>query len=383
MRDSFLPFCRPVISEEEIAAVGEAMRSGWITTGPATSRLEERFCNYVNASGAVAVSSATAGMHIALKALGIGPGDEVITPSMTWVSTVNLIVLAGATPVFADVDRDTLNVTPETVDRCITDRTRLIIPVHFAGGAVDMPAIRSLTAGRDLAIMEDAAHAVGTRTEEGLVGGKGTAIFSFHPIKVMTTGEGGMICSDDDDFLATTRRLRFHGLGADAWERNSQGRAPQAEVLEPGYKYNLTDVASVLGLGQLERIETFIALRQELVDVYRQRLPEVEPIIPLADPVGTLRHSRSLLVARLDGGGPGMDRDVLMARLKERNIGTGLHFRAVHEHAYYRRNPGLWRGDLPDTEWNSRRLFSLPLFPGMSSSDVHQVVDELKGVLAS
>jgi UDP-4-amino-4-deoxy-L-arabinose-oxoglutarate aminotransferase len=383
LRDDFLPFCRPVISEEEIAAVGEVLRSGWITTGPGTTRFEERFSDYVNASGAVAVSSATAGMHIALKAMGIGPGDEVITPSMTWVSTVNLIVLAGATPVFADVDRDTLNVSAESVEKCLTSRTKLIIPVHFAGGAVDMKSIRSLAGDRDLAIIEDAAHAVGTRTEEGLVGGTGTSIFSFHPIKVMTTGEGGMICSDDDEFLATTRRLRFHGLGADAWERTSQGRVPQAEVLEPGYKYNLTDVAAVFGLSQLERLETFIDLRQELVDIYRQRLPEVESIIPLADPVGTSRHSRSLFVVRLDGGAPEMDRDLLMARLKERNIGTGLHFRAVHEHAYYRRNPGLWRGDLPNTEWNSRRIFSLPLFPGMSSSDVHQVVDELKGVLAS
>jgi UDP-4-amino-4-deoxy-L-arabinose-oxoglutarate aminotransferase len=199
----------------------------------------------------------------------------------------------------------------------------------------------------------------------------------------MTTGEGGMICSEDADFLAATRRLRFHGLGADAWERTSQGRVPQAEVLEPGYKYNLTDVAAVLGLSQLERLETFIGLRQELVEVYRQRLPEIEAIIPAEDPAGTTRHSRALYVVRLDSDTAGMDRDQVMARLKERNIGTGLHFRAVHEHAYYRKNPKLWRGDLPNTEWNSQRMFSLPLFPGMSSLDVHQVVDELKEVIAS
>ena len=210
----FIPVCRPSISEHEIAAVAEVLRSGWITTGPKSAELEERFRDLVRADGAVGVCSGTAGMHLVLKALGIGPGDEVVTPSMTWASTVNLITLAGATPVFADVDRDTLMVTPDSVEAVVTDRTRLIIPVHFAGAAVELDPIRSMAGARGITLIEDAAHAIGARYKGNIVGGTGTSVFSFHPIKNITTGEGGMVCSDDPALLEVVRRLRFHGLGA-------------------------------------------------------------------------------------------------------------------------------------------------------------------------
>jgi UDP-4-amino-4-deoxy-L-arabinose-oxoglutarate aminotransferase len=216
MRNEFLPFSRPSITEGDIAAVGEVLRSGWITTGPKCAEFERRFSEYVGCKGAVALTSATAGMHLVFLSLGIGPGDEVVTPSMTWVSTVNLIVLAGATPVFADIDRDTLMVSSDSIRACLTAKTRLIIPVHFAGAPADMRPIRQLAAQRGIFLVEDAAHALGTEYMGELIGRSGTSIFSFHPIKNITTGEGGMFCSDDQELLDRVRRLKFHGLGVDA-----------------------------------------------------------------------------------------------------------------------------------------------------------------------
>ena len=234
MRDSFLPFSKPSINKQEIEAVSAILESGWITTGAKASEFEQAFSKYCGTPGAVALCSATAGMHLYLAALGIGAGDEVITPSMTWVSTVNLLVLAGARPVFADIDRDTLMVSAETIRPLITGRTRAIIPVHFAGVPVDMEPIRALAREHNLHIVEDAAHAVGTEYRGRKIGAEGTSIFSFHPIKNITCGEGGMFCSDDPQLVEKIRRLKFHGLGVDAYDRTMQGRSPQAEVLEPG-----------------------------------------------------------------------------------------------------------------------------------------------------
>ncbi|MEI6971975.1 MAG: aminotransferase class I/II-fold pyridoxal phosphate-dependent enzyme [bacterium] len=381
MRKTFLPFSKPSISEDEIRAVGEVLRSGWITTGPKAAEFEQRFTAYVGCKSSVAVTSATGGMHVALKALGIGPGDEVITPSMTWVSTPNLITLAGAKPVFADVDKNTLMVSADTIAGLISDRTKLIIPVHFAGSAVDMEPIRTLAAGRGIQVIEDAAHAAGTEYRGERVGRKGTTIFSFHPIKNMTTGEGGMVCSGDDTLLDRVRRLKFHGLGVDAFDRQTQGRSPQAEALEPGYKYNLTDIAAVLGLGQLARIGEFNRKRTDLAMLYRERLKDIEEIIPLSEPPYATTHSWHLFIVRLDTDKAGMSRDDFMRDLKQRNIGTGLHFRAAHLQKFYVESMNMRRGMLPHTEWNSDRICSLPLFPDMTPDDIDDVVNAIKETL--
>jgi UDP-4-amino-4-deoxy-L-arabinose-oxoglutarate aminotransferase len=381
MRTDFLPFSRPSIAEDDITSVAEVLRSGWITTGSKTAEFEQKFSKYVGSKEAVALSSATAGMHIALKALDIGCRDEVITPSMTWVSTVNLIVLAGAKPVFADINRDTLMVTAETVRFCLTDKTRLIIPVHFAGAAADMNPIREIARDRSIALIEDAAHAVGTQYWGEPVGRKGTAIFSFHPIKNITTGEGGMICSDDYGFIERVRRLKFHGLGVDAFDRQAQGRSPQAEVIEPGYKYNMTDISAALGICQLARIEKFNERRRELAVRYRAKLADVDEILPLAEPEYPIKHSQHLFIVRLNIDKVGFSRDEFMTELKRRNIGTGLHFRAVHLQKYYTESMGTARGILPNTEWNSDRICSLPLFPDMTFEDVDDVVETIKDIL--
>lgn len=382
MRTDFLPFSRPSIAEEDIAAVVEVLRSGWITTGLKAAEFERRFSEYVGCTGAVALASATAGMHLAFQALNLGPGDEVITPSMTWVSTVNLIVLAGATPVFADVDRDTLMVSPESVQSRLTARTRAIVPVHFAGAAADIDPIRPLASAGGIPIIEDAAHALGARCHGRHVGSCGTAIFSFHPIKNITTGEGGMFCSDDEELLDRIRRLKFHGLGVDAYDRRTQGRSPQAEVIEPGYKYNMTDLSAALGLSQLARVDAFNARRTELASAYRERLAEVEEIVPLRDPPYPMTHAWHLFIVRVNTGKSGPTRDEFMKQLKQKNIGTGLHFRAVHLQKYYREAMGMRPGMLPNTEWNSDRICSLPLFPDMTLDDVDDVVAAVKDVLS-
>ncbi|WAC08143.1 MAG: aminotransferase class I/II-fold pyridoxal phosphate-dependent enzyme [Thermodesulfobacteriota bacterium] len=381
MRKEFLPFSHPSIKEEDIAAVVEVLRSGWITTGQKCAEFEDNFCRYTGCSGAVALASGTAGMHLLLHALGIGPGDEVITPSMTWVSTVNIIVLAGATPVFADIERDTLMVSGDSIRECLRERTRLIVPVHFAGAPADIDSIRQLAERNNIFIADDAAHALGTEYKGNRIGRTGTAIFSFHPIKNITTGEGGMLCSDNHGLLEHVRQLKFHGLGVDAYDRFTQGRSPQAQVVTPGYKYNLTDMAAALGLSQLRRLDAFIKKRTALALRYRERLVEVDEIMPLADPLYPMKHAWHLFIIRLDIDKVGLSRDAFMEELKKRNIGTGLHFRAVHLQKYYQESMGTRRSMLPNTEWNSDRICSLPLFPDMTIEDVDAVVDTIKEVL--
>lgn len=380
MRDEFLPFSQPSISEDDISAVADVLRSGWITTGPNNAKFEKDFCEYTGCSDAVAIASATAGMHMVLKAFDIGSGDEVITPSLTWVSTINIITLSGATPVFADIDRNTLMVTPESIEKCITPKTKMIIPVHYAGAAADMDPIRELAKKHNIILVEDAAHAIGTEYKGEKIGKRGTAIFSFHPIKNITTGEGGMFCSDDAELITRIRRLKFHGLGVDAYDRKTQGRSPQAQVQEPGYKYNMTDISAVLGVRQLAKVDEFNARRTELAMLYREKLAGIDAIIPLSDPDYSIKHAWHLFIVRLDTEKAGMSRDDFMQQLKERNIGTGLHFKAAHHQKYYRETMNVEAGVLPNTDWNSDRIFSLPLFPGMVDEDIDDVVGMIKEV---
>lgn len=382
MRASFLPFSKPSIDDHDIGAVADVMRTGWITTGQNAAKFEEDISRYTGARHSVAVSSATGAMHITLKALNIGPGDEVITPAMTWVSTVNLIVLSGATPVFTDIERETMMAVPELVEEAITDRTKLILPVHFAGVPVDLDRFRQISQKYRVHLVEDAAHAIGTEYKNVKIGASGTALFSFHPIKNITTGEGGMFCSDDAALAERIKRLKFHGLGVDAFDRKMQGRSPQAEVVEPGFKYNMTDMCAALGRSQLGRLDEFIRKRTALAGLYREKLSQVPELMPLADPPWPMRHAWNLFVVRLDTDRARIGRDDFMEAMKRLNIGTGLHFRAIHLQKFYREHMGFERGTLPATEWNSDRICSLPLFPDMRPEDVDDVVAAAKEVLA-
>jgi UDP-4-amino-4-deoxy-L-arabinose-oxoglutarate aminotransferase len=378
----FLPFSKPSITADDIAAVSAVLESGWITTGARCAELEQQFKAFTGCAHAIALTSATAGMHVLLHALGIGPGDEVITPSMTWVSTVNLISLCGATPVFVDVDRDTLMVTPERVKSALTERTKLVIPVHFAGATLDLEPLRAVAREHGVPLIEDAAHAAGARYRGTPIGRDGTAVFSLHPIKNLTTGEGGVVCTDSEDLAARVRMLRFHGLGADAYQRETQGRAPQAEVIEPGYKYNLPDMNAALGVSQLRRLGAMNDKRAALARRYHELLRLVEGVVPLGLPAHPMTHAWHLFVVRVNAEQTGVGRDDFMARLKARGIGTGLHFRAVHTHKYYRERSTL-RHALPNTDWNSAHICSLPLFPDMSTGDVDRVVEAISAVLSA
>ena len=381
MNKPFLPLSKPSISEDEIAAVADVLRSGWITTGAKNAELEQLLCDITGAQYAVALSSATAGMHLLLKALDIGPGDEVITPSMTWVSTANQIELCGATPVFVDVNRDTLMVEADKIEPLITERTRLIVPVHYAGAALDLAPLRELAERHGIPLVEDAAHAIGTKYNGQPVGQSGTAIFSFHPIKNITTGEGGMFCTDDGKLAEKIRQLRFHGLGVDAFDRETQGRAPQAEVLTPGYKYNLPDMNAVLGIGQLKRLDELNGRRTEIAQLYTDLLAQVDEVQPLHVPDYAMTHCWHLYIVRLDVEALSMSRDDFMQALKDKQIGSGLHFRATHTQKYYREKYAD-TAVLPDTEWNSERICSLPLYPDMTDDDVQRVVDTIKQIIA-
>jgi UDP-4-amino-4-deoxy-L-arabinose-oxoglutarate aminotransferase len=381
MRSEFLPFSQPAINQDDIDGVVEVLKSGWITTGPKTAAFEEAFCKYLGAEYSVSLTSATAGMHLTLMALGLNPGDEVITPSMTWGSTINLLMILGLKPVFADIDRRTLMVTPESINKVLTDKTRAIIPVHFAGAPVDLDPIRKIAAERDIILIEDAAHGLGTRYKGELIGSTGTAVFSFHPIKNITTGEGGMVVSDDQDIAEKVRILKFHGLAKDAWQRYSRDGKSQVEIILPGFKYNLTDIQSSLGLTQLARVEELNDRRGELSALYDRLLADISGISHIESPAYPHKNSYHLYIVILNIDRLTITRDQFVDRLKERNIGTGIHFRPVHTQEYYRETAGYQRGSLPETEWVGDRLFSLPLFPSMSERDVEDVSEAIREVL--
>ena len=370
----FLPFSRPSMGDAELAALREVLQSGWITTGPKNQALEEAFCALTGNRHAIAVSSAPGGMHVTLMALGISAGDEVITPSQTWVSTLNMICLLGATPVMIDVDPENLMITPEAVEAAITPRTKAIVTVHYAGAPVDIDAIRAIAERHGIPVIEDAAHAAGTYYKGRHVGWRGTAIFSFHAIKNMTCAEGGLVVTDDDELAARIRSLKFHGLGVDAYDRQTLGRAPQAEVISPGFKYNLADINAALALVQLDKLAAANQRRAAIAQRYLRELADT-PFRPLAVPSWEHQHAWHLFIIRVDEAACGISRDALMEKLKAMGIGTGLHFRAAHTQKYYReRFPDV---SLPHTEWNSARICSIPLFPDMTDDDVTRVISAL------
>jgi len=380
-RSTFLPFSVPGIDAEDIQAVVEVLKSGWITTGSRTAAFEKAIADYVGAPYACALSSGTAGWHCVALALGLKPGDEVIMPSMTWVSDANVVELLGAKPVFVDVDRATMLAPAPAVAAAVPPRPRAILPVHFAGAPVDMDAYRTLAEKHGLVLVEDAAHAIGTEYKGKKVGAQGTAIFSFHPIKNVTTAEGGVVVCHDEKLYEAVKRLKFHGIAKDAWDRYSKkGAGTVREVVEPGLKYNMPDLLAALGLTQFAKLERFNARRAELAARYDRLFAEIPEILPLAAPAWPHAHAHHLYVVRVDS--PRLTRDEFVAGLKERNVGTGIHFKAVHLHAYYRRSGRFPPGSLPETEWCSERLCSLPLFPAMTEADQDDVVAAVRDVLA-
>jgi len=379
IRSEFLPLSRPSIGEEEIGAVSACLRSGWITSGPKVAELEDRFRELTGAPHAVAVSSATAGMHLLLTALGIGEGDEVVTPSMTFASTVNQVALRGAVPVFADCGYGTLQVDPAEMEGKISPRTRAIVPVHFAGAPADLDPIGEAAARAGVPVVEDAAHAVGTAYKGRHAGGFGhSAIFSFHPIKNVTTGEGGMVTCYDAELAARLRLLRFHGIERDAWKRYGKGGTPHYDVREPGYKYNLTDLQAAIGVVQMEKVDALNRRRGELAALYLEGLRDLAGIDLPVSPGYPHVHSWHLFVVKVTG----MERDSFLSRLAEYNIGAGLHFPPGHLLRFVRERFGTKEGDLPECERAGSRILSLPLWPGMADADAEYVCEAVREILS-
>lgn len=390
MRRSFLPFSLPTIGEEEIAEVVDSLKSGWITTGPKTKRFEEEFQKYIGSKHAIAVSSCTAGLHIALAALGVGPGDEVIVPTLTFCSTANVVVHLGARPVLVDVGED-FNVTPEAIEQAITPKTKAIIPVHYGGQPCDLEAIYALAARYNLPVVEDAAHAVGATYHGHKIGSDAlqlstfnvqrVTVFSFYATKNMTTGEGGMITTADDELAERMRLLSLHGMSHDAWKRYTSAGSWYYEVVLPGYKYNMTDIQAALGIHQLRKLDSFIATRQHYARLYDQAfgdLPEVKTPITHSD----RSHVYHLYVIRLNLERLTIDRAQFIEELKALNIGTSVHFIPVHLHPFYREAFGYRPGDFPVAERLYKQIISLPLFPRMSENDIQDVIDAVKIIIS-
>lgn len=377
IREDFLPLNRPSIGDTEIAGVTACLRSQWITTGPLCKSFEEAFQDLTGARHAVSLSSATAGMHLVIAALGIGPGDEVITPSLTFASTVNMIALHGARPVFADIHYDTLNIDAADIEARITPRTKAIIPVHFAGAPADMDRILAIADRHHLAVIEDAAHAVGTRYRGIHVGGFGRiSIFSFHPLKNITTGEGGLIAHSDEELEKRIRLLRFHGIERDAWKRYGSGGNPEYDIEAPGWKYNLTDIQAALGIAQFSRLGEFNRRRAELVKLYTEGLQRIAGLELPGDPSYPHDHAHHLFVVKILA----MERERFMARLSDYNVGYGLHFPACHMLKYVKERFGVVK--LSETERAANRILSLPLFPDMTDRDVAYVCAAVREILS-
>jgi UDP-4-amino-4-deoxy-L-arabinose-oxoglutarate aminotransferase len=382
MRQTFLPFTRPSITEAEIREVSETLRSGWITSGPRVAAFEKDFSAYVSAPFGVAVTSGTAGFHILLQALGIGPGDEVITPSLTWPSPVNMMEFVGARPVFADIDRRTFQLDPASVERVLTPQTKAIVPVHFAGQPCDLDAFRTLCEKHKLILIEDAAHAIGTEYRGQRIGsGKNPAVFSFHAIKNLTTGEGGLITVSDERLRDRLVSLRFHGVNQDAWKRYAREASKGYDLFEPGWKYNLTDLQAAVGLAQLRRIEEMNARRMKLAELYDRLLDSIPAIIRPARVSYPSRHAWHLYTILIDPEKTGLTRDEFREEMRKRNIGTGLHFLAVHELSFYRERYRPAPELLRNSEYVAARIVSLPLFPDMQEEDVVEVVEEIRDIL--
>jgi dTDP-4-amino-4,6-dideoxygalactose transaminase len=376
-----VPFHRPSIGEAEIAEVVDTLRSGWLTTGPKVARFERAFAEAVNARHAIAVNSATAALHLALEAVGVTAGDEVVIPTYTFAATGEVITYLGARPVLADCRPDTLNLDAATIESQLSSRTKAIVPVHIAGQTCDMEPILDLARARGLFVIEDAAHALPASYKGRPVGTIGDiTAFSFYATKTITTGEGGMATTARDDLAARMKSMSLHGLSGDAWNRYSARGQWYYEIVEFGFKYNMTDVAASLGLRQLERMETFHRRREEIARTYSEHFGDLDAcFIPRDAGLGT--HAWHLYILELNLPALGSGRDDVLARLRQKGVGTSVHFMPLHLHPVYQRLYGYRPGQFPTSEAAFERACSLPIYAGMTDDDVAHVVDAVRTVL--
>ena len=381
---NFLPFALPEIGEEEIAEVVSSLRSGWVTTGPKAKQFEQDFSEWLGGGvESISVNSATAGLHLALEALGIGPGDEVITTTHTFTATAEVIRYLGADPVFVDVRPDTLCIDPDLIEGVITNKTKAIIPVHFAGLSADMQAILGIAKKHGLKVVEDAAHALPTTCGGRLIGSleSDVAVFSFYANKTITTGEGGMLVTRDPEIAKRAKVMRLHGINRDAFDRFT-AKVPSwyYEVVAPGFKYNLTDIAASLGIHQLKKAWGFQSKRQAIADKYREALKDLPLILPASAPAGDV-HSWHLYVLRL-ADDASISRDRFIEEMFSRGIGMSVHYVPLHLHPYWRDTYNLAPEMFPVSQKTYETTATLPLYTRMTDEDVERVITAVRGILS-
>ncbi|MBF0613759.1 MAG: DegT/DnrJ/EryC1/StrS family aminotransferase [Magnetococcales bacterium] len=381
-RENFLVFGKPVLEEAEIEEVVDTLRSGWLGTGPKTTRFENAFKEYKNASHAVAVNSCTAALHLSLLVAGIGPGDEVITTAMTFCATINAIIYVGATPVLVDIDSVTCNLDPEQVVARMTERTRAIVPVHFGGYPCDMERLEQIAHQYGLILIEDCAHAIETEyygRKAGTIGAFGC--FSFYVTKNLTTGEGGMVLTRRPEDAERVRTLALHGLSQDAWKRfGNEGFKPY-QVIDLGYKYNMTDIQAALGIHQLRRIERNWQRRRQIWSIYQEGFASC-PVGRPADPPSGIRHGYHLYALQWDEQRIGMSRVEFLHAMRMRNIGTSVHYQSIPCHPYYQDRFGWSPEEYPVAARMSGTTVSLPMSAGLSDQDVWDVIGAVRQIIA-
>jgi dTDP-4-amino-4,6-dideoxygalactose transaminase len=378
-----IPFHKPCIGEDEISEVLDTLRSGWITMGPKTMKFEEEFSRYIGSSQAVAVNSGTAALHLALKAVGLKAGDEVIIPTTTFTSTGEVVCYFNAKPVIVDVNRETHNIDVASIAKAITSKTRAIIPVHFGGQPCDMDEILEIAGKHKLYVIEDAAHALPARYKGERIGRiSNLTCFSFYSTKPLAMGEGGLVTTENGEWADRIRTLRLHGISKDAWKRYSKGGSWFYEVVEAGYKYNTTDLQAALGLAQLKKVGQLWNKRKSIARRYTEAFSTQEGIHP---PV--IRPDREtawhLYVVKLNLEILKVDRNTFIEKLREKGIQTSVHFIPLHRHPFYRDTFGVDAGDYPNAEWIFKRSISLPIYPGMSDEEVNYVIETTESLLRS
>ena len=378
MRADFLPFAKPSISEQAVNEVVDTLHSSWLTTGPKVKQFEGLLQAYTQAPHALSVNSATAGLHLALLALNIGPGDAVITTPMTFAATLNMIEAVGATVKLVDVEPDTYNIDTTLIEAAITPKTKAIMPVHFAGLPVDLDSIYALAKQYNLTVIEDAAHAIGTEYKNKKIGSFGhIQIFSFHPNKNMTTGEGGCVVTRVDQWAKHMSLMRFHGMDREAWDRFGKTASPHYQITAPGFKYNMMDIQAALGIHQLPQLDGFIEKRTKLAKRYLEKLENFIYLKLPQAPNYQHKHAWHLFSPTVNTEVTKITRDQLMTELKQLNIGCGVHYEATHLYPYYAQKYGFKKGDFPNAEAIGENVISLPLFPAMSAQDQDDVIAAL------
>ncbi len=394
LSDNFLPFALPVIEEEEISEVLDVLKSAWITTGPKVKLFEREFAKYIGCKHAIAVNSCTAALHLALEAIGIREGDEVITSPMTFAATGEVIRYFKARPIFVDIDSTTMNLNIELLENIVKKKCesenrkklKAIIPVHYAGYPCDMDALMALASRYDLGIIEDAAHAFPTSYKRKMIGTLGDiTCFSFYATKNITTGEGGMITTENEEYADRMRIMSLHGISKDAWKRYTAEGSWYYEIIAPGYKYNLTDIAAGLGVAQLRKADAFLKRRMQIAKMYNEAFQELNELdLPSAyeGEEGTT-HSWHLYVIRLNLQRLQIDRNKFIEELRRKEIGTSVHFIPLHIHPYYRETYGYQSDDFPVAYETYKRIISLPIYAKMTDSDVNRVIDSVTDIVKS